>query len=108
MLRRSSGRARSCRIRPVAITIDTHAAIREFEAAGADLKLAEAIVKTVSQSGDNLATRTDLAALRADLRADLAQLEQRMTLRTVTIVVTVVALANGFLFAALRHLPPAT
>lgn len=92
----------------MAITIDTHAAIRELEAAGADLKLAEAIVKTVSQSGDNLATRSDLAALRADLRADLAQLEQRMTLRTVTIVVTVVALANGFLFAALRHLPPAT
>ena len=92
----------------MAITIDTHAAIREIEAAGADLKLAEAIVKTVSQSGDNLATRSALAALRADLRADLAQLEQRMTLRTVTIVVTVVALANGFLFAALRHLPPAT
>lgn len=85
------------------ITIDTHAAIQDLEAAGADPKLAEAIVKTVSQSGDQLATKSDLAALRADLRADLAQLEQRTTLR----IVTIVAIANGILFAALRYLPPA-
>lgn len=86
------------------ITIDTHAAIQDLKAAGADPKLAEAIVKTVSQSGDNLATKSDLAALRADLRADLAQLEQRTTLR----IVTIVAIANGILFAALRYLPPTT
>ncbi len=47
-------------------------------------------------------TDTDLVT-KADLRGDLAQLEQRLTLRTVTIV----AIANGILFAALRYLPPA-
>ena len=34
----------------MATTIDTHASIRQLEAAGADPKLAEAIVKTVSQA----------------------------------------------------------
>ena len=65
---------------------------------------AEAIVNVVARSGDELATKAALAALRADLRADLAQLEQRTTLRIVTIAAT----ANGILFAALRYLPPAT
>ena len=41
---------------------------------------------------------------KTGLRADLAQLEQRLTLR----IVTVVAIANGALFAALRYLPPAS
>ena len=84
----------------MAITIDTHAAIQNLEAAGADPKLAEAIVSQVSTE---LATKADLVALRADSRADLAQLEQRLTLR----IVTIVAIANGILFVALRYLPPA-
>ena len=87
----------------MAITIDTHAAVRKIEAAGADPKLAEAIVKIVSQVGTELATKADLVALRADLRADLAQLEQRLTLRMVTIV----TITNGIVFVALRYLPPA-
>jgi hypothetical protein len=86
------------------IMIDTHAAIQEIEAAGADSKLAEAIVKTVSQPGDQPATKSDLAALRADLRAGLAQLEQRTPLR----IATIVAIANGNLFGVLRYVPPAT
>ena len=88
----------------MAIMIDTHAAIQELEAAGADPKLAKAIVSTVTQSGDTVATKSDLAALRADLRADFAQLEQRTILR----IVTNAAIANGILFAALHYLPPAT
>ena len=87
----------------MATTIDTHAAIRSLEAAGADPKLAEAIVNTFSQVSTELATKADLVALRADSRADLAQLEQRLTLR----IVTIAAIANGILFAALRYLPPA-
>ena len=87
----------------MATTIDTHAAIRNLEAAGADPKLAEAIVNTVSQVSTELATKADLVALRADSRADLAQLEQRLTLR----IVTIAAIANGIPFAALRYLPPA-
>ena len=61
---------------------------------------AEAIVNDVARSGDEPATK---AALRADLRADFAQLEQRTTLR----IVTVAAVANGIVFAARRCLPPA-
>ena len=87
----------------MATTIDTHAAIRNLEAAGADPKLAEAIVNTVSQVSTELATKADLVALRADSRADLAQLEQRLTLR----IVTIAAIANGIPLAALRYLPPA-
>ena len=87
----------------MATTIDTHAPVRNLEAAGADPKLAEAIVNTVSQVSTELATKADLVALRADSRADLAQLEQRLTLR----IVTIAAIANGILFAALRYLPPA-
>ena len=86
----------------MAIAIDTHAAIQDLKAAGADPKLAEAIVKTVSQADAQLATKADLETLRADLRAELAQLEQRVTLR----IVAIAAIANGILFAALRYLPP--
>ena len=60
------------------ITIDTHAAIQDLEAAGADPKLAEAIVKTVSQADAQLATKSDLTALRADLQATIVSLERRL------------------------------
>ena len=53
----------------MAITIDTHAAIRKLEAAGADPKLAEAIVATISHSDADLATKTDLEALKGHLTA---------------------------------------
>ena len=46
-----------------AITIDTREALQKLEAAGADPKLAEAIVQTVSQADAQLATKADLAAL---------------------------------------------
>ena len=42
-------------------------------------------------------TKAALIALRTDVRADLAQLEQRPTFR-------IVAIANGILFAAFRYL----
>ena len=41
----------------MAVTIDTHAAIQDLKAAGADPKLAEAIAKTVSQTGADLVTK---------------------------------------------------
>ena len=57
----------------MAITIDTHAAIQKLEAAGADPKLAEAIVRTVSQADADLVTKADLKAELARLRSDLKQ-----------------------------------
>ena len=47
--------------------------------------------------------KAEFAALEGRLRTDMARLEQRLTLR----IVTIVAIANGILFAALRYLPPA-
>ena len=58
----------------------------------------------VSPEYNNVATKSDLVAFRTHLQADLAQLEQRTTLR----IMMISASANGILFAALHHLPPAT
>ncbi len=77
----------------MAITIDTHAAIQNLEAAGADPKLAEAIVKTVSQADEQLATKADLATLRSelagDIQATIASLERRLIGYLVAAVVIV-------------------
>jgi hypothetical protein len=78
------------------VTLDTHAAIKRFTASGINAEQAEAIVDTVARSDADLITTTHL-------HAEIAQLEQRLTLRIVTIVV----IANGILFAMLRYLPPA-
>ena len=57
----------------------------------------------MNQADAQFATKADLATLRADGRADLAQLEQRLTVR----IVAIATIANAILFAALRYLPPA-
>ena len=58
------------------ITIDTHAAIRELEAAGADAKLAEAIVATISRADAEVATKSHVEAVvnKAIVQIILAQL----------------------------------
>ena len=77
----------------MAITIDTHAAIQNLEAGGADPKLAEAIVKIVSQVSTELATKADLATLRSELAGDIqttiAGLERRLIGYLVAAVVIV-------------------
>lgn len=77
----------------MAVTIDTHAAIQDLEAAGADPKLAEAIFKIVSQAGEQLATKADLATLRSELAGDIqttiAGLERRLIGYLVAAVVIV-------------------
>ena len=47
----------------MAVTIDTHAAIRELEAAGAGPRLAEAIVATISRTHAEIATRSHVEAV---------------------------------------------
>ena len=76
-------------IRDMAYTIDTAAAVERLEAAGVDTAAARAIVETVAVADDSLATKADLAALKADL--------------TVRIIAAQVATAT-LLFAALRFL----
>lgn len=52
-------------------TIDTHAAIRELEDAGMDSRQAEVVVAAISRSDAELATKSDLRAEIAGLKADL-------------------------------------
>ena len=49
--------------------IDTHATVREFEAAGIETRQAEAIVKAMTWSRNDLVTKTDLSgfATKEDL-----------------------------------------
>ena len=55
-------------------TIDTHATIRELEDAGMDSKQAEVVVAAISRSDAELATKSDLKAELAAVRADIEKL----------------------------------
>ena len=48
--------------------IDTHAAVRELEAAGMDTVQAEAIVKTIARADERIATKRDIDTLRSEMR----------------------------------------
>ena len=52
-------------------TIDTHATVRELEDAGMDSRQAEVVVAAISRSDAELATKSDLKAEIAGLKADL-------------------------------------
>ena len=56
-------------------TIDTHATIRELEAAGMDSKQAEVVVAAISRSDAELATKADLKAETATVRSVIDKLE---------------------------------
>ena len=61
------------------LSFDTLAATRSLERSGVPRAQAESITDTVRQAADawtaNLATKDDLAVLRADVKADLAALK---------------------------------
>ena len=58
----------------MATALDTDAAVRDLEAAGADPKLAEAIVATIGRSDPGPVTHADLAALEGRLTASVDRL----------------------------------
>ncbi len=72
----------------MAYSIDTAAAMRRLESAGLNSEAARAIVETVAETDQGLATKADLAALKSDL--------------TTRILAAQVATAT-VLFAALRY-----
>ncbi len=78
----------------MAYTLDTAAAAERIAAAGIAPEAARAIVAEVARSDADLATRADLAALRADLEASILRLERRLILSGLA--------GLGILFAALR------
>ncbi len=66
------------------LAFDTHAAVEMLREAGFEEAQAEAVVATVGGGamGENVATKADIQALKADLaatKADIQALEQRMT-----------------------------
>ncbi len=75
-------------------TFDTHAAVKDLQEAGADERLAEALVRmtgaALNHERDHLATKTDLAELKADLRADLF----KVVLATVGLTVALMKLVS--------------
>ena len=85
------------------VTIDTPAAIHDLKAAGADAKLAEAIVKTVSQADVQLATKADPAALEGRINS----LEYRLTAAGYRLVLGVVVANAVIVFGLLKLILPA-
>ena len=69
---------------------DTLAAIRDLEAAGIERRHAEAVIGVVCASRAGLATKADLVALRADMRADLYRALWIQTGAIIGVVVAVV------------------
>jgi acyl-CoA synthetase (NDP forming) len=48
--------------------LDTHEAVEKMVEAGASKKMAEAIVKTLNSSSDNLATKQDIREVRSEIK----------------------------------------
>ena len=57
------------------LAFDTHAAVKRLQNAGADERLAEAFVTTFgSMLNENVATKSDIADLRATTKSDIVEL----------------------------------
>ena len=97
-----------------AAAFDTLTTARDLEAAGVERRQAEAhaeaLRRAVSADRDELATKADLAGIRDELRADIADLKADMLKVAIGIAIGVV-IANATLtavlvFGALRLLQP--
>ena len=61
------------------LAFDTHRAVKALCEAGAAEPLAEAVVATVGEAiGGNVATKADIAEVRAELKAEIGGLEARL------------------------------
>ena len=58
--------------------LDTHEAVEKMVEAGASKKMAEAIVKTLNSSSDNLATKNDLLLTKSELKSDIAEVKNKL------------------------------
>ena len=81
------------------VAFDTHAAVKRLQDAGADERLAEAVVATLGAAvSEHVATKTDLATVKADLTAQIEKLELRMTNKLYAAVVVGVGLIKALDF----------
>ena len=97
---------------------DTHKAFERLTGAGYSKEMAEALLETLSESWDTLATKTDIEAVRADLKAsenetksdlkaletalrtDMREFELRMRLHLYAVAIVVIGV-----LAALELIP---
>ena len=85
-------------------TLDTHEVVKELKAAGFTDEQAEAVTRAVKKSQDidfsDLATKGDLAALRAELKTDSAELKAELIKWVVGIgfaqIATIIAILKLF------------
>ncbi len=74
-------------------TFDTHAAVKNLERAGFQEAQAEAVVRTVGEAvDDQVATKADLAALRAEVQADLFKTASAIVALQTTLTVALIKL----------------
>ncbi len=77
------------------LAFDTHKAVKALKEAGADERLAEAVVATVGNAmGENVATKADIAAVRSDIAALEARLYRHLWIMAAGIVGLTVALVK--------------
>ena len=58
---------------------DTHKAVKDLTNAGADEKLAEATVATISTAiNEQVATKADLEVVRVDLKSDIKAMQEKL------------------------------
>ena len=72
--------------------IDTLAASRDLKAAGADPTVAEAIVRLVSHTDEDLATKSDIETAVATLKADMLKMAITTIFAVTTLNVGITAL----------------
>ena len=78
------------------LAFDTHAAVKRLQDAGADERLAEAVVATLGTAvSEHVATKTDIATVKADLTVQIEKLELRMTNKLYAAVVVGVGLIKA-------------
>lgn len=74
-------------------TFDTYAAVKNLERAGFQEAQAEAVVRTVGEAiDDQVATKADLAALRAEVQADLFKAALAIVVLQTTLTVALIKL----------------
>ena len=83
------------------IAFDTLKAAEGLEAAGMDARQAKAVVGTVAEAfSDTVATKADIAEVRADLKTGLAELKADMLKIAMGVAIAVI-LANAAMTIAL-------
>ncbi len=71
------------------LALDTHKAVKTLREAGFEETQAEAMVATFGNAmSENVATKADIAELKAELKTDMLALEQRLTVRLYPTVLT--------------------